>query len=287
MDIKGGFINKTLPKPGVPIKYNHQYIGASILGKQEYCEYKVHHEIIHGQSTTEEMKKGTLIHEEWLPEEQVDPQELRKELEKEETIVSFPVIAEIQGIPIVGKPDGLIFKKGELKYVMELKTVESNVERLWDSEVVQSLAYCICLDEMGFGNKMSIVIPKVRRSLETEELKRIICEILDFDPTNDCPELALLLYKVIEAKKVDILEERTNGDLKIHFFYYDYFLAEEWIVYLLGFWTERRRPKRARYKNQCLVCEFNELCEHSLDKVENKKNNRNNHKKVNSKREEI
>ncbi|MHA1910470.1 MAG: hypothetical protein ACTSYA_02130 [Candidatus Kariarchaeaceae archaeon] len=268
MTFIGGFINKQLPKPEIPIRYNHQYIGASLLGKQEYCEYKVHHEIIYGQKTTEEMRKGTIIHEEWLPEEQVDPQELAKELEKEETIVSFPVYAKIQGVPIVGKPDGLVFKKGKLKYVMELKTVESNVERLWDSEVVQSLTYCFCLDEMGLGSEMQIVIPKVRRSLETSELKKIICEIINFDSTDNCPDLAFLLYKVIEANKVDLLTKRTNGDLQIHFFHYDYYLTEEWLIYLLGFWTEKRKPKRARYKNQCLVCEFNDHCNHSLIKLE-------------------
>ena len=268
----GGFINKPLPKPEKSIRYDQQYVGASTLGKQEYCEIKVHHEIIHGQKTTEEMRRGTIIHEEWLPEEKIDQAQLIAELEKEETIVSFPVAAEIQGIPIVGKPDGLVFKKGKLKYVMELKTVESNVERLWDSEVVQSLTYCLCLDEMGFGNEMEIVIPKVRRSLGTNELKDIICEIINFDQTNGCPELAFLLYKVIEANKTDLLLEKTNGDLMIHFFYYDYYLAEEWIVYLLDFWTEKRKPKRARYKNQCVVCEFNKQCNHSLTKYEDQEN---------------
>ena len=267
----GGIINKQLPKPRVPIRYNQQYIGASLLGKQEYCEYKVHHEILHGQKTTEEMRQGTIIHEEWLPEEQ-DQEQLIKELEKEETIVSFPVVASIQGIPIVGKPDGLVFQKGVLKYVMELKTVESNVERLWDSEVVQSLTYCLCLEQMGFGKEMKIVIPKVKRSLETNDLKKIICEIINIEPDNGCPELAFLLYKVIEANKVDLLMEKTNGDLKIHFFYYDYHLAEEWIVHLLDFWTERRRPKKARYKNQCLGCEFNKICNYSLIKSENQEN---------------
>jgi hypothetical protein len=268
----GGIINKSLPKPEVSIRYDHQYIGASLLGKQEYCEYKVHHEIIHGQRITKKMRQGTKIHEEWLPEEQVDQEQLLKELKKEETIVAFPVVTSVQGIPIIGKPDGLIFKKGKLKYVMELKTVESNVERLWDSEVVQSLTYCLCLEQMGFGKEMKIVIPKVKRSLETNDLKKIICEIIDYDPTNGCPELAFLLYKVIEENKVDLLTEKTNGDLQIHFFYYDYYLAKEWIVYLLGFWTERRKPKKARYKNQCLVCEFNQRCDHSLLKLEDQEN---------------
>lgn len=261
-----GFIVKELPKPETAIRYDQQYIGASLLGKQEYCEYKVHNEIKYGAKTTEEMRVGTLIHEKWLPEEEIDQKKLFKEIQKEETIVSFPVVTTLQGIPIVGKPDGLVFKNGKLVYVMELKTVKSNVQRLWDSEVIQSLAYCLCLDDMGFGNQMKIVIPKVKRSVDPEELKMIICDILGIELTNDCPELALLLYKIIDADKVDILEEKTNGELQIHFFYYDYFLAAEWINYLLDFWTERRKPKKARYKNQCFVCEFNGICEESLDK---------------------
>ncbi len=133
--------------------YRHgvKWIPISRIAQQYYCEMKVELSYKYGDVETKDKKKGKEIHGQVLAMEKADPQTLVERISTKEIYsTSFPLIAEIEGIIILGIPDLIVFHKEKPVYLVELKTTKSHSFRIWSNEVVQVKIYALALEHIGF-----------------------------------------------------------------------------------------------------------------------------------------
>ncbi|MEM3565193.1 MAG: hypothetical protein QXR19_18335 [Candidatus Jordarchaeaceae archaeon] len=144
----------------------------SALSSQYFCEQKVDYEFEYGEIPTEEKEEGKMIHEEIIPMMPTTLEGLINSIEKEhQCICTFPVYARLGDVVIIGRPDAVVFQKTNLSHIIELKTTKY-IDRIWESEAVQTNAYGLCLDSMGFScAHLKLVIIKVKRDSVTDEAK--------------------------------------------------------------------------------------------------------------------
>ena len=239
----------------MPLRFDLPWVPISAIAQQFYCEVKVDHEYKFGKVPTPEKEEGTVLHEEIIEMEPVTVEELVKSIEKKPIcFCTFPVFGKIDGLTMFGIPDAILFRKSIPSHLIELKTTNGDVSRLWRDQVVQVKAYAMALDLMGFqcgGLGLSLV--RVNKNGISAEAKDTMLNAVAEG----------LLDGQVESVEAS-LNRRFHSQLKVHRLAYNKEDALKDVMWARDYWVMKRDPIPTRNAAKCKACEFNEKCPFSL-----------------------
>jgi PD-(D/E)XK nuclease superfamily len=241
----------------IPLRFGLPWVPVSSIAQQFYCEVKVDHEYRFGKIPTPEKEEGTMLHEEIITMKPTTPSDLVRSIEKEPIcLCTFPVFGKVDDLPIFGIPDAVLFRKSVLSHLIELKTTNGDVSRLWRDQAVQVKAYALALDLMGFDcAKLELSLVRVSKSdISGEGKESLLNEVTKG-----------LLDGRIDAVEQS-LRQRMRAEVKVHRLLYDRQDAAKDVAWAKDYWLMKRGPIPTRNARKCRVCEFNELCPFSMTK---------------------
>jgi len=214
---------------------------AYLIAEQYYCEEQVELELVRGEVATPEMDEGKWIHEVVLAMKPAKLEELvTRIISGERYGCSLPLLAEVEGVPVAGVPDLLVFEGGKPVEVIELKTAEKIPSSPWINNKVQALIYGLLLDLMGFDcSSLKLSVCYVRRGWEL------------------LPLLGLALAPKGAWKE---LEEEYPNDLRVFTFSYNRSEAESMVRWALSYWRGEREPIPTRKPEKCARCAYRDAC---------------------------
>ncbi|MGB9694142.1 MAG: PD-(D/E)XK nuclease family protein [Fervidobacterium sp.] len=236
----------SLLNSGRELKHGFRYIFVSDVAQQFYCEKKVENTYTLGGIPTEAKVVGSVVHDEVFRMEKVELHELIEKIKSGERVVaSFTLVGMVNGIPLVGKPDAVLFFGQRPLFLIELKTTSSSVSKLWDDQTLQAQVYAYLLEEMGFDvSSLRIFIVKVRREIGENERKSLLNQIVG----------SILQGNVNERR----------GFMKIFEIKYDREYVVRQVSWALGYWLNERDAIPTRKASKCRACEYNAVCKFSL-----------------------
>ncbi|WP_054855518.1 hypothetical protein [Vulcanisaeta sp. JCM 16161] len=231
------------------IRFNRDYVTVSEIAQQLYCEYKLHLSIIEGKVQTPAMEMGIIIHDEVFRGRRVNEEEFVNAVRNNEVVIAtLPLIANIGGVNIIGIPDAVVFVKGFAKAVIELKTSNRWLDRLFDSEYVQAQLYAYLINKLGLGIDPLVMVVKVKRDVGiTERLRRNI-----FSTAIKYLMNAVELPAKVRFRDFTIYINGFDRSIEMH------------LRWALDYWLMRREPRAVPSFGKCAVCEFNDRCPFSL-----------------------
>lgn len=235
------------PKP--VFRFDKPYLGVSTISEQGYCEKKVEFETTTGKERTEEMVSGTEAHEQMLRDSVTIPvKDAWKGIFTQEFAVvrEFYVAAKVEGNPIIGKVDALVFYRGMPVLLIEHKFSSSMYP--WESYHIQARTYCYLLGKMGFDtSKLNYAI--VVAPHEAKDDPRLM-------------EAVNMVAKGLGKSTVDVPLTGTVGRAYLH--RYQEKVAESHLFELLDYWLGKRPARGSDSSGKCKACEFKNSCELSL-----------------------
>lgn len=132
----------------------------------------------HATGSEEDKSVGTARHKSREEDgEVIAEEEAWDSMQKEVTILEWPIVAEYptEDVVIIGKVDGTYFKSGTPRIVLERKYPRPhNLDRCYESEIVQAWTYCRLFDLAGFNtSELSYFVVKTDRAIPDEEDRKI------------------------------------------------------------------------------------------------------------------
>ncbi|MDI9642886.1 MAG: PD-(D/E)XK nuclease family protein [Archaeoglobales archaeon] len=237
--------------PKVVLVHDLPWVRIRDISDQFYCELKVDLELKFGKKYAPETKKGSEIHK------KVDSSLRRVNLKRLiEDIVSgksffakFTVDFEFEEVPIVGVLDQTFFREGKPFYLLEVKSTNHKLDRIYEGEKAQAMLYGFALEKMGFDcSKLCLAVVKVKRDLDVEKYSNLAVRVV---------------------QKMDLIRDLGKGkvgnkELKnefVHFWEYNGLEELEGeIREKLNYWTKKRSPKPAQNTNKCKRCAYKDFC---------------------------
>lgn len=213
----------------------------SYIAAQYYCEAQVDLAIARGEVVTPEKDEGRRIHEMVLAMKPVELEELVERISSgRRCACRFPLLAEVEGVPVAGVPDALVFEGGRPVRVVELKTVEAIPPSPWRDHAVQVQVYGLLLDLMGFDcSSLKLSVWYARRGWH----------------------LLLLLRSTVSFEGVlERLEEAHPNDLRAFTLGYSRAEAERLVRWALSYWRGEREPVPTRNPRKCARCAYRSEC---------------------------
>jgi len=226
-------------------------IPASRIASQYYCEQKVEMEYTTGAIETEAKTRGEEIHESLLKMRKTTLKEIIDGIQKERVYVaSFPIVAEFSNIMLAGIPDLIVFVKGQPAFIVELKTTEGDVSKLWRDQVVQAKVYGLILEEMGFDcSRLKLAIVRHKRNGDlSKDYKR------EF--------LHSLIASLLKGTRY-LAKYKKNGAF-VHIINYARTDVVPDVQWAEGYWLSKRTAIPTRKVSKCRVCEYSGSCPSSL-----------------------
>ena len=151
-----------------------------------------------------------------------------------------------------GVPDLIIWSEGRPLWVVELKTTKGDPTPLWPDQENQVRIYGLLLDRMGFDcSRMRLAVVRLKSDGLTEEEKR---------------EWILRVSKALLEGKVQALEGRFPGKMKVHLLRHEVERAENAVATRAGYWLDEREPTSSSSVGRCRACEYSSSCQKSLFK---------------------
>lgn len=240
------------PAASSVLRHGLTQVPISRIAKQYYCELKVDHEFTLGEMITPVTELGEELHqgliENAMPK--ASPEQLVESIETAEAVVaSFRLVAKVGGLPIVGFPDAIVFSKSKPLFVIELKTTQGDIRRVFRDQVVQAKLYGLALDHMSFDcSSLRLVVARWRQ---------------DSGITQEERDLFMgSVVKALLAGEISSLE--NEGNLKLHLYDYDYKDALKDLDWAKDYWLSKRAPVPTRQGAKCRVCEYCSVCPSSL-----------------------
>ncbi|MGA2361047.1 MAG: PD-(D/E)XK nuclease family protein [Candidatus Aminicenantales bacterium] len=247
------------------IRFDLNFIPASIIAEQWYCEKAVELQYRHPgiEFTSPELTYGTSIHELFASETEELTEKEIKELIKSGKPASFREIrfeGVYRGVRIKGIPDYFSIKGGKALFLLDYKF--SKHKRIFPSHRIQ-------VDTYGF------LLHK--NYLDTNNL---ICGIVIVEPEmkeleDVCDDITPLLQA--EALKMRQRRlERTNIEGRgLYGQLYSYSLdnTKKNLDWAIGYWKKQRAALPTRKAHKCEACQFNAvgLCKSALTAASTKK----------------
>jgi len=150
------------------LRHGRRVAPAHLIAAQYYCEVQVELELAAGEAITPERGEGRLLHELLLAMRSVEREELiGRIISGRRCACRFPLLAEVEDVPVAGLPDAVVFERGKPVEVTELKTVEVIPPSPWRDHVVQAWVYGLLPDLMGFDcSELRLSVRYVRRGWE-------------------------------------------------------------------------------------------------------------------------
>jgi hypothetical protein len=234
------------------LRHGMRCVWASTLASQYYCEQKVEMEHTVGRIRTEAKIDGDALHNKLLEMKKTTLESIIEGIQTREVYAAtFLLMANIDNIPLAGRPDVVVFLRSSPAFVLELKTTVGDVSRIWRDQVVQAQIYGLLLDRTGFDcSHLRLVIARLRRD-------RPVCER---GKNEFLEQIVSTLLKGVDNK----LERQHHGNLKIHNFNYDRQEATDVVTWAKDYWLRRRNAIPTRKPVKCKACEFHEICPSSL-----------------------
>ncbi|WP_243675189.1 hypothetical protein [Vulcanisaeta distributa] len=150
----------------------------------------------------------------------------------------------IGGINVIGIPDAVVFMRGVAKAVIELKTSNRWLDRLFDSEYVQAQLYAYLINKLGLGVDPLVMVVKMKRDVGiTEKLRRDI-----FSNAIKYLMSAVELPAKVRFRDYTMYINEFDRSIEAH------------LRWALDYWLMRREPRAAPSIGKCAVCEFNGKC---------------------------
>ncbi|WP_229709663.1 PD-(D/E)XK nuclease family protein [Vulcanisaeta souniana] len=230
---------------GPVIRFGRNYITVSEIAQQLYCEYKLHLSIIEGKIQTPAMEMGIIIHDEVFKGSRVSVEGLVNAVRNNELVIAtLPLMVNINEITVIGIPDAVLFMKGVAKAVIELKTSNRWLDRLFDSEYVQAQLYAYLVNKLGLGVDPLVMVIKTKRdSSATEKLRKNIYS-------------AAIKYLV---STMEVPAKVKFRDFVIYINGFDRSI-EAHLKWALDYWLMHREPGASPTIGKCATCEFNDRC---------------------------
>ncbi len=228
------------------IRFGRDHITVSEIAQQIYCEYKLHLSIIEGRTQTSAMEMGIIIHDEVFRGKRVNEEEFINAIRSNELVVAtLPLIINVNGVTIIGIPDAVVFMKGIAKAVIELKTSNRWLDRLFDSEYAQAQLYAYLINKLSLGADPLVMVIKTRRDVgATEGLRRNILSTA----------IKYLVGTAVEGparvrfRNFVIYINRFDRSIETH------------LKWALDYWLMHREPSASPTIGKCATCEFNDRC---------------------------
>jgi CRISPR/Cas system-associated exonuclease Cas4 (RecB family) len=237
-------------KPDPIFRHSLSFIAVSDIAQQFYCEAKVEQQYTTGAIPSEIKTTGSEIHEEIFAMESVELEKLIKSVEKKPSVIAtFPLVATVNKIRILGVPDAIIFNNSRPKWLIELKTTISRNPRMWPDQEVQIRTYGLLLEKMGFDcSNLTLVLIHLRQDnrLDPNEKKAILSEIATS----------------IELDRLREIEFKYG--MKISLISHDNFKAEESVLWAQDYWLDVREPIPTKNPSKCKSCVYTETCPYNL-----------------------
>ncbi len=234
-------------EPKQVFRHGISMIPVSRIAGQYYCEQKIEMDYTHGEIETEAKSEGTEVHDKLIRMTKSTRSDLIDHIKSRELVIaSFPIIAKFANLTIAGIPDAVVFRKGILRYVVELKTTAGDTSRLWRDQLVQARVYGLILNQMGFdctALKLVIVRMQRRNSLSEEEERSFLHELVSELLIGRSPKLT---------------------DSTVHTIAYDRKDAAADVDWAKNYWLSNREPVPTKLAGKCRACEFKDVCPFSL-----------------------
>ncbi len=233
------------------LRHGISAVGVSTIAGQYYCEYKVENEFVHGEMPTEAKEEGTVLHEELMPLKSISKDDLVKLVKRRgPTYAVLPVWGKLAEIRLTGVPDHIIWAQEKPKWLVELKTTAGDPTPLWNDQRAQILIYGALLEKMGFDcSGLRLALVRLKSGALSEEKKAA---------------WTILVSRCLESDRVEELERRHDGGVKVHLIKHDALAAEACVREMQGYWLEQRDPISSKSVNKCRACEYHSLCPKSL-----------------------
>ena len=227
------------------IRFGRSYVTVSEIAQQFFCEYKLHIAITEGRVETPQMEMGVLIHDEVFRGRSVSAEEFLGIVRSNPVVVAtLPLVFSIDGVTIMGVPDAVVFMNGTARAIVELKTSNKWLDRVFDNEYVQAQLYAYLVHKLGLGNNPLVVIIKSRR-----------------DP-GIVPDLRRRIYSTV----IEYVSKAVEMPIKARFrgftMYVDNFdtSIEARLKWAIDYWLMRREPQASPSPGKCLACEYRDRC---------------------------
>lgn len=265
------------------LRHGNPLVYVSDISEQFYCEKKVELAYKLGKVETQAMREGTRLHDEITKMEKATLQQIIESIAKSPFCSArFPLVAEVEGLPVAGIPDAIgFFIGGVVCFVLELKTFGAKIFRLHADRAVQAKVYGLLLDAMGFDcSKTLLYIVGVKRGINVQISGSVLTRLLfalAFTP--DSRNLSKTVYiskdrinavanykKLVKLFRLDkpsvrrFVDLTSAGDLSIFCFPYSRDDALEALRWAKGYWLGDRDAVPTRKPEKCRACDFAENC---------------------------
>jgi hypothetical protein len=169
---------------------------------------------------------------------------------KKPSLAVLGVWGLVGGLKVVGVPDHIIWSEGGPLWVVELKTTKGDPTPLWEDQENQVRIYGLLLDRMGFDcSRMRLAVVRLKSGELREEEKE---------------EWILRVSAALLEGKLQGLEERYPGKMKVHLLQHEVEIAERVIASKAGYWLGEREPISSSSVGKCRACEYNSSCPKTL-----------------------
>ena len=211
------------------------YIPASLLDEQEYCEMKLHYNILKDENITPKA-----------------PGEARKAMEAlyrershrfagESGFKRISVIGEIEGLPFAASPDAALVKDGKV-----LALIRGRIRRnlsIYDSDFTLLLIAALLVDSNGrASDDMKLVVAVAVTPADLREVAKKIKS---------------------EGVKSMLITDGRSAIGKVEVRIYDREAALTRIMPLLEYWKGERPPRAMPSPAKCSVCNYATECEYA------------------------
>lgn len=234
------------------LRHDQKVVGPSTIGNQFFCEQQVELKHTVGEIETVAKKIGGEIHKAQLKGvEKVSLEKAVDLIEKEKVccLQECTLLAEIEGIPLVGRPDCILFTDGRPRIVAELKNTHS-YPHIYEDFLVQARIYGLLLDANGF---------------DTADLNLLIA-VQTFEAKGKYPPGGVFFYDVdavydnLKHKK-KVMTKWKKGSLYLRELYpFDKEEVLQEVKWASRYWLNEREPIPTKNENKCKACPYTE-CE--------------------------
>lgn len=243
-------------------------VSVSTLSNQFYCEMQVHLARSHSLRTeSAELAAGAAGHAAFEAEaEEISPDEITRAITAGEPLelVEMPLVAELNGVRLVGRADRIHLEGRSARLVLEFKF--SGRRELFPSHIVQVEAYGRMLEANGFNTDRLLhcvaVLPRGRKvtdGLAAQIVEKALAaagdglSAIDARPATGQPDP----LGGLTARRVD---DEAFG---LWVFRHHRARAERDLSWALQYWAGQRAPEGTGSRGKCKACPFNaaSLCD--------------------------
>lgn len=231
------------------LRHGVKIVPVSLINQQVYCEKQVDLRLLHGEIDTPTKAKGRELHKELIPTKKVTLEDIIEGIRSGERYAAIaPLYGNVEGLPIRGVPDVVLFHEARPVSVVELKTTKKATPKIWDNERIQAEIYGLLLHEMGFDTTHMLLAVAKYWGEEPENLfhvavKKEIRKVLESGGPS--PDGANVKFPA--------------GYLELFSFNHD--KALDTIRGFRGFWTGEREPIASPTPGKCRPCVYNPFCD--------------------------